>query len=131
MNNSVKLWLEKANNDLKAAIELFNVKEPITDAICFHCQQSIEKLLKSFLIYNKKEFPKTHDLSILLQLCIDLDNSFNYLFSINIDKLTDYAIDLRYPDNFYIPTLDEAKEAIELAEKTKEFVLKKLGNEGL
>jgi len=29
-------------------------------------------------------------------------------------KLTDYAVELRYPDDFYIPNLDEAKDAYEV-----------------
>jgi len=37
---------------------------------------------------------------------------------------------VRYPDEFYIPSVNEAKECIEVARKVKEFVLKKLGVEG-
>jgi len=41
-------WLAKAGNDLKAAESLIN-QEPedmVTDAICFHSQQAVEKYLK-------------------------------------------------------------------------------------
>ena len=40
----------------------------------------------------------------------------------NIEYLTDYAVDLRYPDNFYMPTLEEAKEAYLDALKVKKYV---------
>lgn len=34
-----------------------------------------------------------------------------------IDSLTDYAVDLRYPDTMYVPTIEETKEAVELMNK--------------
>jgi hypothetical protein len=36
-------------------------------------------------------------------------------------------VDIRYPDNFYIPSLEEAKECFRIAEEIKEFVLMKIG----
>lgn len=39
------------------------------------------------------------------------------------DKLTDYAIGIRYPEEWSEPTLEEAKEALETARRVKEFVL--------
>jgi len=41
-------------------------------------------------------------------------------------RLTDYAVDVRYPMLLEEPTIEEAKEAIEMAEKIKKFVLKRL-----
>ena len=40
--------------------------------------------------------------------------------------LTDYAVDIRYPFLIEEPTIEEAKEAIEMAEKIKKFILKRL-----
>lgn len=37
-----------------------------------------------------------------------------------------YAVEIRYPDDFYIPDIDEAKAAYEMAKKVKEFVLRKI-----
>ena len=37
-----------------------------------------------------------------------------YLF-----ELTDYAIEARYPDDFYLPSVSESNQAIETAEKVK------------
>lgn len=48
----------------------------------------------------------------------------------NADKLTLYAVDIRYPDDFYTPTYEEAKEAIEIAEAVKNFVIDKLKEAG-
>lgn len=127
MKEEVKKWIEIANIDFYSAKELLNSDEPLTLTACFHSQQAIEKYLKAYLVFKNKEFTKTHNISELLKLCIDIDIEFEILKELKIYELTIYATHIRYPDNFYIPTLDEAKEAIELAEKTKEFVLKKLG----
>ncbi|WP_300041210.1 hypothetical protein [Methanospirillum sp.] len=43
-----------------------------------------------------------------------------------IDMLTDYAVDLRYGENFYIPLQEEAYDAIKKAEFVKQFVLDRL-----
>lgn len=43
-----------------------------------------------------------------------------------VDELTDYAVTVRYPDDFYIPTLTEAKEAFEMAKKIKNHVSNKI-----
>jgi len=86
--------------------------------------------LKAFLTSNKVEFRKTYIIAELLKLCIDIDKDFAKLKQLNIHQLSIYAVELRYPDDFYIPTLQEAKEALEMAEKTREFVLEKLAKLG-
>ena len=35
-------WLAKGDNDLKTAEYGLTAAEPITDTICFHCQQAVE-----------------------------------------------------------------------------------------
>lgn len=52
------------------------------------------------------------------------------LYLYNINNVDNFNIEVRYPDDFYIPTIEEARESIELAEKAKEFVLKKLLDSG-
>jgi len=42
------------------------------------------------------------------------------------EKLTDYAVDIRYPLLLEKPTMDKAKEAIDMAVKIKEFVSARL-----
>ena len=79
--NNLKLskeWILKSQNDFKSAEILFKENGP-TDSLCFHCHQSVEKILKGFLVFNKKEFPRTHDLIHLLKLCEKLDAEFKNL----------------------------------------------------
>ncbi|MBN1113901.1 MAG: HEPN domain-containing protein [Oligoflexia bacterium] len=42
------------------------------------------------------------------------------------DKLTDYAVEIRYPDDWYEPGLDEARQAYDTALKAKDFILRKI-----
>ncbi|MGD9201390.1 MAG: HEPN domain-containing protein [Chitinispirillia bacterium] len=121
-----KKWLQKAMNDLKVvrnerAVEKENL---VTDAICFHAQQAAEKLLKAYLVKNNIEFGKTHNLKKLLNQCIGHDKKFDQL---SVGDLTEYAVEIRYPDEFYIPSLKEVNESIQIAENVKKFVFKKLG----
>lgn len=62
---------------------------------------------------------------LLLNLCSNVDKSFKDELS-GTDCLTDYAVEIRYPDDWYEPTLEETKQAYETALKVKDFVLKKL-----
>ena len=95
----VKAWIEKAENDLRAAKHLINVgSNPPLDAVCFHAQQCAEKYLKAFLTYKGVEFRKTHDLGELIALASEIDGSFDEIIDIG-EKLTDYAVDIRYPYN--------------------------------
>lgn len=125
-NEAVKKWILKAENDLKIAKDEILTEDPATDAICFHAQQCVEKYLKAYLIYNDKEIIKTHDILFLIKQCSLIDNEFKYLLEINADSLTSYAVEIRYPDDFYFPDIKEAKESIEICEKVKEFVNNKL-----
>ena len=117
-------WLRKGDDGLYAAKVLLekNAKPWI---IAFHAQQAAEKYLKAFLVYNQKRFRKTHDISELLELCMEIDEDFARLQELEVDKLTDYAVEFRYP-GIYEASEDEAREAVKLAEETGRFVRNKL-----
>ncbi|MBU0517540.1 HEPN domain-containing protein [bacterium] len=125
MDVYIKKWLIKANNNLKVALhELeMDAHQIVTEAICFHAQQSAENFFKAFLIFHETEFGKTHNLEYLLELCAKIDKDFRKLETGNLSY---YAVEIRYPDDFYIPTREEADQSIQLAEAIKKFVLTKL-----
>lgn len=121
----VKLWIKKAENDLINAQNSIKIKpQPPLDTVCFHAQQCAEKYLKAFLTNNEIDFEKTHDLGELAGLASKVDESFLEIFDA-CRRLTDYAVDIRYP-LFEEPTMEEAIEAIDMAVRIKEFVLKRL-----
>ncbi|NLI56213.1 HEPN domain-containing protein [bacterium] len=128
IDEETKKWLIKALNDYKTAKQLVNLSEEeiITDTLCFHCQQFIEKALKAFLVLNKIEFERIHNLEYLVKLCGDIDKSFEWIYEA-VRKLSQYAIEIRYPDEFYIPTIDEARECFEITSNVKVFILEKFG----
>jgi HEPN domain-containing protein len=128
---TIKKWILKAENDLKIAKDEMLTENPATDAICFHAQQCVEKYLKAYLISKDKETSKTHDILFLIKQCLLIDIEFNYLLELNADSLTSYAVEIRYPDDFYFPSLEEAKEAIEICEKVKQFVINKFKEMGI
>jgi HEPN domain-containing protein len=120
--DAVKLWVLKAENDLKTGKDELSTINPATDTICFHAQQCVEKYLKAFLVHDGKEITKTHNISMILVDCKAIDPEFSRLSDENVDELSIYAVDTRYPDDFYMPTFEEAQSAIRLAETVKEFV---------
>jgi HEPN domain-containing protein len=123
---TAKRWIFLAEGDLKTAEDELSTTEPFTNTICFHSQQCVEKYLKAYLSFVGKPFRKTHDISELIELCKEVDEEFEILYSLNAAKLTRYAVDIRYPDEFYIPSIEEAKEALEIAKKVRNFIIRKL-----
>ncbi|MEW5945081.1 MAG: HEPN domain-containing protein [bacterium] len=123
----VKSWIRKADNDLKTAISALEGKEaPPTDTICFHAQQCVEKYLKAYLVHNSIHFPYIHKLKELALLCATVDKVFEIL-STEIETLTPYAVEIRYPDDdLSDPPVETAMEAVEIARKVKKFVLDRL-----
>ncbi|MCB4755456.1 MAG: HEPN domain-containing protein [Elusimicrobia bacterium] len=73
-----------------------NRRKSLSDVVCFHCQQTVEKLLKAFLTSKKHRFPKSHDLGELLTQASKIDGSMELIRDI-IEPLTDYAATTRYP----------------------------------
>ncbi len=119
-------WIKKAEEDLRIAKHLLEIEQPPTGGICFHCQQAIEKYLKGYLTYFDIRAMKTHDLDKIMDLCIEKDNDFESLDRDKISSLGFYAVEVRYPDEFYIPTIEETKQSFDIALEVRDFVLKKL-----
>ena len=124
-------WLKKAENDLKAVKHLLTFADAPTDVISFHCQQSVEKYLKSYLTLADVRVKRTHDLDTILYLCIGEDADFKELDTEEISNLTFYAVEIRYPEEYIELTIGEAEELYETAQKVREFVMAKLKENGL
>ncbi len=43
-----------------------------------------------------------------------------------LESLEDYAVEVRYPDDWIKITLEDAREAYEIAKKVKEFVMSRI-----
>lgn len=118
-------WIAKAEKDLLSAKHELSFPDAVTETVCFHCQQAVEKYIKAYLVFLGVSFTKTHEIGELITICENKDSEISVLKE-EADKLTDYAIEVRYPDEWFEPTLEEAKEAFEIAKNMKEFVLNKI-----
>ncbi len=121
----IKEWIHKAHNDLGIAKLALENQAEFTDAICFHCQQAVEKYLKAYLIHRDVEFKKTHSISYLLDLVRDIEEVSDELYQ-NAEIIESYAVEIRYPDNWYEPTKEEALEAYNVAVVFKKYVLDRI-----
>ena len=116
-------WLQKANNDIIAAQRLIELEPIIADYACFHCQQSIEKSLKAFLIYQGRDIKKTHDIDFLLAECGEFDPVFRTIQTSNIN---DYAVGGRYPDYSQAPEMEEVMHHYDLAIQVYDLVKERI-----
>jgi HEPN domain-containing protein len=108
MNATVNEWIAKAEGDYAtAARELRASESPNYDAVCFHAEQCVEKLLKALLIQFGVVPPRSHDLPTLDRLLSPVCKSWSWPLE-ELRLLTRAAIDFRYPGE----TAD-SKEAIE------------------
>lgn len=115
-----KGWFAKAESDLASARLLLAGSGP-HDTACFHCQQAVEKYLKGFLAWRGQPFPYSHDLGELARLCDAYESSLR-LADPEVISLTDYAVKLRY-DNEFWPTRQETAEALAVAERVRTAIL--------
>lgn len=118
-------WKHKAENDLRTAEIVLQSRDPPTDTICFHAQQCAEKYLKSYLTFKDTPVEKTHDLTRINNICIRIDTDFEDL-SDGAELLSGYAVEIRYPGDFYEYSINEAEEAVRVAKMFKELVLRKI-----
>ncbi len=105
-----KQWLAKARNDLLNADNNLNSDEVPSDTVCFHCQQAAEKLLKAYLVGNGQIYPITHDLFLILEKIFPLNSDAERLRD-SLAILMPYAVEIRYPDDWYMPAEEDAREA--------------------
>lgn len=97
MNAITREWVDKAEGDFATASrELRARNSPNLDAACFHAQQCAEKYLKARLHDANIPFPKTHDLSVLLQLAIAKEPGWAR-FDAALRALSPFAVLYRYP----------------------------------
>jgi len=125
----VRQWLHNAAEDLGVAEHLLLQNAPYRNAVGFHAQQAAEKYLKTFLVEHQIEFPKTHDLGELLELVATQDAGLAAALG-EVIRLTDYAVEVRYPGHAQDLTPEEAREAVRLAKKVRDAVEAALPHDG-
>ena len=111
-------WLERANDDLRAA-ELLLQQTELSNIVAFHAQQAVEKYLKGFLVAFGIKPKKIHTTATLTKQCAEINRQFRDF----VDKckmLDRYYIPPRYPVG---PVLTYRKEEAQKAIETMEEII--------
>jgi HEPN domain-containing protein len=90
--------LRKAVDDAEAARAMLPLESVANAIVGFHAQQAVEKALKAVLAARDVEFPFTHDIGGLTDLCEQAGAPLPDELG-GIDRLTPYAASLRYDDD--------------------------------
>ena len=122
MKKQVENWILLADKDLHAAEIILGAEDPLTNIVAFHCQQTIEKYLKAFLIEKDIPIIRTHDLinlNAMIKEVKDLDIDEDMLITIN-----EVYIETRYPCELGLipdgmPSVEQAKEFMDFTKEVK------------
>jgi HEPN domain-containing protein len=107
-------WVEYADEDLRLASHAMSLAGDCPcRLVAYHAQQRAEKYLKAYLLWHRVDFPYTHNLSALLELCEQHAEWPRTLR--DAEELTPYAITTRYPGEDEQVTRNEAQRTIEVA----------------
>lgn len=126
--DKVLQWLKYAKEDLRLAEHSLTMNPCPTRLAAYHAQQCAEKMLKAYLVFREVDFPFTHRIARLLELCGDE----TWVRSLEqAEALTPYAVTLRYPGIEAEVTLTEAKQAIDIARLVRQQVRFALEHQGM
>lgn len=121
-------WFKKAEEDRLNANSILTHRDGAPSGVCFLSQQVAEKYLKGFLIFLNKEFPKVHDL-LELESLIFLVNHEIKNHEKELDLLSTFYVETRYPGDYPEFTWQDAEQAYAAALNIKKFVLDKIKSE--
>jgi HEPN domain-containing protein len=97
MNEVIKEWIAKSEGDFQTAERELSVTiNPNYDAVCFHAQQCIEKLMNALVIARDIVPPKTHDLAELYRVLSSSGSPWDVSME-DLHFLTRAAVEFRYP----------------------------------
>ena len=117
--------MARARSDWETVEVLTRHPNSPRESIAFHCQQYVEKLLKAFLTLRGIEAPRTHDVRRLVQLAAPAAPDLAKLES-SADLLTQYAVAMRYPDEWCEIEPEEVAKTIAVAKEFAGVLLGKI-----
>ena len=118
-------WIDKAKSDLLNVDNNLAAQKVPYDTVCFHCQQAAEKLLKGLLVAQGCEYPITHNLFVVLEKILEFDPSAESLRE-RLALLNPYSVEVCYPGDAWMPTLDDTKEVRQAAQEVYKWVQARL-----
>jgi HEPN domain-containing protein len=125
--SAVPEWIAKAEGDWEALEILLTSNSPgLRDAVVFHAQQCVEKLLKARLIQLGQPVDKIHDLAALSRQLEAVDDQWGWDDQ-ELADLSSGAVLARYPG--YETSAEEQAELVELASNVRQALRILLGSE--
>lgn len=126
-------WLASAEGDLAIARAAVRDAEAPARGAAFFVQQGLEKALKSVLVWDQIDFPRTHDLEALAGL---IPSSWDVSIPVEeCARMTGFAVEARYPgdaDDMGRPvTSAEVREALDLVTDLVALITSRLVARGL
>jgi len=122
LRDLVRDWLRKADMDCDVAARLVSDGDRFRDIVAFHCQQAVEKYLKSILVRHQVEFRKTHDIERLLDILRGVEPSIAEGLA-GAKWLTPFGVDIRYPGDFPETLPGDETRALGLAQGAREAAI--------
>lgn len=122
VRHKVQQWLTYADEDLWLARHglTITIAPPPYRLIAYHAQQCAEKYLKAYLVLRRVDFPYTHNIAHLLDLCSAQAPWAESLR--DAEELTPFAITARYPGEDEEVTHAEAIRSLDLADRVRTTV---------
>lgn len=118
VTRQVRQWIEKADHDLRNAEHTLTIFDDCPfDTVCFHAQQCVEKCLKGWLAFRCIDFPRSHDLVVLLNLAITA--GLRGVNTHGVQPLNRYTIEARYPGDWDPIDRPEAERAVAAAQSVR------------
>jgi len=120
-------WMAKAEGDWEALEILLTRDSPgLRDAVVFHAQQCVEKLLKARLIQLGQTVDKIHDLAALSRQLEAVDRQWSWDDE-ELADLSSGAVLARYPG--FETSVEEQAELVEIASRVRRALRILLGSE--
>lgn len=127
-HEAARAWYEQGDHDRRMARLLLSADPPELGGVAFHSQQAVEKYFKAVLTLHGEEPPYTHDLNLLLDEIGQYEEKFS-AFRPTAEKMSPFAVAVRYPNPENLPTEEEAQELMERIDAIRSEVRERLFSE--
>jgi HEPN domain-containing protein len=121
---SVEAWVRKADLDFRA-VERLLLEQEFRELVGFLAQQSAEKYLKALLTRHQIDFPKTHEIRLLLELLSPVEPELRQSLAA-ARWLEPFAVQTRYPGDRADTLPGDELRAHELARHVRQEVMARL-----
>jgi HEPN domain-containing protein len=112
-------WIQIADEDLYSAQMLNELVRKPYEIICYHCAQAVEKYLKGYLTSYDIVPQRTHNLFVLLELCMEKDIRFESIRT-ECGLLNRFTNEVRYPHRIEI-RIEDVHYSLNAAAMIRDF----------